>query len=511
MSSSFWSAAREDPDHVAVVESDGTTMTAGALAVEIDRLSHGFLARGLVPGDVIAFNLPNRVALVEIYLAAMQCGLYATPINTHLLPAEIAYILADSGAKLCFCDASTEAATREACALAAMPPDRMFSVELDHADSYTRLKDDQPATAPAARRLGVSLLYTSGTTGRPKSVRRPLPVAAPEVALASEYYLGLFGIRPGAGVHLVCAPLHHGAALNWCIDHLHLGHTVVLGASKWTPEGMLELVERHRVTATLVVPTHFRRLLALAPAARSAHDLSSLRHVIHTGAPCAIDVKQQMLAWWGPVIYEIYAASEGAATMVTPEEWLARPGTVGRHFPFSRVRVLRPDGAACAPREPGEIYIRQAGVRFSYGNDREKTDRAWRDGYFTVGDIGYLDEDGYLFLCDRSSDVIISGGVNIYPSEVEQAIASHPAVSDVAVIGAPDDEWGERGVAIVSLHGAPSDTLAAELVEHCRKHLAAFKCPRSIEFVASLPRQDNGKLSRRELREPYWTGRARSI
>jgi long-chain acyl-CoA synthetase len=510
MSATFWTSAPTDPGRVAVVESDGTGVAAGTLLADVDRLSHGFAARGLAPGDAIAFDLSNRAALLEVYLAAMQCGLYVIPIHTHLLPAEIAHVLADAAPRACFVEASSEDAVRAACALAGLPEDRVWSVDGTGERSYEQLKRDQPATAPATRRLGAPLLYTSGTTGRPKGVRRPLPVGPPELALASEYYLGLFGIRPGGDeVHLACAPLHHGAALNWCTDHLHLGHTVVL-ARKWTPDTMLELVERHRVTATLVVPTHFRRLLALDPSARAASDVSSLRHVIHTGAPCAPDVKRAMLAWWGPVIYEIYAASEGAATMVTPADWLARPGTVGKPFPFSRVRVRRPDGTDCAPREVGEVYIRQAGARFVYHNDHEKTDRAWRDGYFTVGDLGYLDEDGYLYLSDRASDVIISGGVNIYPSEIEQVLAEHAAVADVAVIGVADEEWGERVRALVVVADgfSPQPELSDELLAHCRGRLAGFKCPRALDFVASLPRQDNGKLSRASLRARYGSGGA---
>jgi long-chain acyl-CoA synthetase len=309
----------------------------------------------------------------------------------------------------------------------------------------------------------------------------------------------------------VCAPLYHGAAINWCADHLHLGHTVVL-LDKWTPDKMLDVIEARRVTAALVVPTHFSRLLAL-PADKRARDVSSLRHVIHTGAPCAVDVKQAMLAWWGPVIYEIYAASEGAATMVSPAEWRARPGTVGKALPYSRVRVLRPDGSDCAPREPGAVYIRQAGARFEYHDDPAKTESARRGAFFTVGDIGYLDEDGYLYLCDRASEVIISGGVNVYPTEVEQALATHAGVADVAVIGAPDDEWGEQVRAIVELAPgvAGSPALADELIAHCRARLAAFKCPRAVEFVPRLPRDDNGKLYRRTLRDAAWAGRARRI
>ncbi|HVK84828.1 MAG TPA: AMP-binding protein [Kofleriaceae bacterium] len=510
MSASFWSTARAAPDRIAVIDTDDRAITAGALLAEVDRLSHAFSARGLVPGDAIAFDLTNRVELLEVYLAALQCGLYVTPINTHLLHGEVAHILADSGAKLCFYESATAEAARAACTEVGLAATDTLCV---NDEAYRAFKSAQPATEPHARRLGAAFLYTSGTTGRPKGVRRPLPIGAPEDALRAEYYLGLYGIAPGGDqVHLVCAPLHHGAALNWCVDHLHLGHAAVL-REKWTPEGMLAAIEAHRVTATMVVPTHFKRLLALPAGARTTHDLSSLRHVIHTGAPCAPDVKQQMMAWWGPVIYEVYAASEGAATMVTPAQWLARPGTVGKAFPFARVRVLRPDGTDCAPGEPGEVYIRHAGSRFSYHNDRDKTERAWRDAFFTVGDIGYVDAEGYLFLCDRSSDVIVSGGVNIYPSEIEQVLGAHPAVADAAVIGTPDDEWGERVTALVALApgATASDELVTELATHCRARLAGFKCPRTIEVVASLPRGDNGKLARRELREPYWRGRSRAI
>jgi long-chain acyl-CoA synthetase len=356
------------------------------------------------------------------------------------------------------------------------------------------------------------LLYTSGTTGKPKGVKRPLRPGEPEVTLASEYYLGLFGLRPGAGVHLACSPLHHGAALNWCTDHLHLGHVVVL-VDKWTPEGMLASIERWRVSAAFTVPTHFARLLALPDDARTRRDLSSLRHVIHTGAPCPVAVKRRMLDWWGPVIWEIYAASEGAATMVSPEEWLARPGTVGRPFPFSRVRVLDDDGADCPPGTPGRVFIRQGGASFQYHADAAKTAAARREGFFTVGDVGYLDEAGYLFLCDRASDVIVSGGVNIYPSEIEEALSTHAAVADVAVIGVPDEEWGEAVKAFVELRGGfvAGAELEAELIGHCRARIAAFKCPRAVELGATLPRDDNGKLRRRELRDAAWAGRARTI
>ena len=512
MTSSFWEAARLHPERVAVVEPNGELVHAGVLLREVHRLAHALRARGLQPGAVVAFSMKNRAALLEVYLAAMQLGLYVTQINTGLLAAEVAHVLGDSGAALVFCDATTVAVVRAACELAGLSSDACVCVDPGPAPTeLERLKLGQPSEPPAERRLGALLLYTSGTTGRPKGVKRPLRAGLPESTLASEYYLGLFGLRPGDGVHLVSAPLHHGAALNWCTDHLHLGHTVVL-AAKWTPKGMLEAVQRWRVTAALLVPTHFKRLLALPAAERGAYDLSTLRHVIHTGAPCAIDVKRRMIEWLGPVIWEIYAASEGAATMVTSTEWLARPGTVGKPFSFSQVRVLDDAGVDCAPGQSGRVYIRQAGASFEYHADPAKTLGAKRGAFFTVGDIGYLDEDGYLYLCDRASDVMVSGGVNIYPSEIEDALCTHPAVVDAAVFGIPDDEWGEAIKAVVELSAGvePTPVLAAQLIEHCRERIAPFKCPRVVRFSDGLPRE-NGKLRRRILRDAHWAGRERAI
>jgi long-chain acyl-CoA synthetase len=275
---------------------------------------------------------------------------------------------------------------------------------------------------------------------------------------------------------------------------------------------MLELVAQHRVTTTHMVPTQFRRLLALDDDARARADVSSLRHVIHSAAPCPVDVKRRMLAWWGDVIYEYYAASEGGGTLATPADWLAHPGTVGKAWPISKLRVVRDDGAECAPKEVGTVYMSMGAHKFEYHKDRAKTESTWKGDFFTVGDAGYLD-DGFLFLCDRKNDMIISGGVNIYPAEIESVLVVHPQVRDVAVFGIPDDDWGEHVKAVVEL--APGALAGAELAEEllafCKERLAGFKCPRSIDFVEQLPRDPNGKLYKRKLRDPYWAGRERAI
>jgi long-chain acyl-CoA synthetase len=358
------------------------------------------------------------------------------------------------------------------------------------------------------------MTYTSGTTGRPKGVRRPLPDLPPEtIAAALGQFLLLFGIRPRGGtVHLVVAPLYHTAVMSFASNHLHLGHTVVL-MDRWTPEGMLEAIARHRVSATHMVPTQMRRLLALPDEVRARHDTRSLRHVIHSAAPCPVDVKRRMLEWWGPVVYEYYAASEGGGTLATPDEWLARPGTVGKAWPISRLRIVDDDGRELPPRQVGTVYMSMGPHRFEYHKDPKKTESSWQGDFFTVGDAGYLDEDGYLYLCDRKSDMIISGGVNVYPAEIEAVLGGHPKVGDVAVFGIPDDDWGEQVKAVVEPAAgvAAGPDLERELRAWLDGRLAGFKIPRSIDFTDALPRDPSGKLYKRKLRDPYWAGRERAI
>jgi long-chain acyl-CoA synthetase len=358
------------------------------------------------------------------------------------------------------------------------------------------------------------MTYTSGTTGKPKGVKRPLVPAPPEtVATQQALFLSLFGIMPGSpGVHFVGAPLYHTAVLNFATNHLHLGHTLVL-VDKWDPEGMLQLIEKYKVTSSHMVPTQFNRLLKLPDEVRAKYDLSSLSHMIHSAAPCPVDTKKKMLAWWGPCIYEYYAASEGGGTACTPSEWLKKPGTVGKPWPISEIRILDDEKQPVAAGTAGTVWIRMGTHKFEYHRDQKKTGDAWHEGFFTVGDAGYLDDDGYLFLCDRKADMIISGGVNIYPAEIEAVLLAHPQVADAAVFGVPDDDWGEQVRAVIQ----PASTVSAgpdfsaALLAYASERLAKYKLPKTIDFIAEMPRDPNGKLYKRKLRDPYWVGRDRAI
>jgi long-chain acyl-CoA synthetase len=511
----FWSLAQEDPSHLALVDADGREYTAGTLLASANRLVHGLRALGLRKGDCVATVLPNGVAMIEAYLAAAQAGWYLTPINHHLTASEIAYIVQDSQARALIAAEPFAAACRGAVDEIGFPAAARFAVgRIEGFRPYAELTAGQPDALPAERSAGQVMNYTSGTTGRPKGVRRPLVPFDPDpVAATFGMFLAMFGIAPrGAGVHLTGSPLYHTAVLMFTASSLHFGHTVVL-MDRWTPETALAAIERRRVTTTHMVPTQFHRLLALPDDVKRRYDVSSLTHVIHAAAPCPVDVKRAMLAWWGPVIYEYYAASEGGGTLVTPEEWLAHPGTVGRAWPGSEIRILDDDGNPRPTGEPGTVYMALGSQDFEYHGDKTKTAANRRDGFFTVGDVGYLDAEGYLFLCDRKIDMIISGGVNIYPTEIESVLLAHPKVADVAVFGIPDPDWGEQVKAVVEPAAgvAPDQALADDILAFCGARIAKFKCPKSVDFVAAMPRDPNGKLYKRKLRDPYWAGRERAI
>jgi long-chain acyl-CoA synthetase len=341
-------------------------------------------------------------------------------------------------------------------------------------------------------------------------VRRKLSELDPDVT--AELFTGffaLFGIPHREGqVHLSTSPNYHTAVTTFAGNALHAGHAVVC-MDKWDPEQTLALIERYRCTHTHMVPTQFHRMLQLPEDVRSRYDVSSMRWAIHAAAPCPIDVKRKMLDWWGPVIWEYYGATEGGGTTATPEDWLKYPGTVGAPWPITDLKIVGDDGAVLGSGEIGTVWMRMAGQDFEYKGDRAKTDDSHdAEGYFTVGDVGYLNDDGYLFLCDRKSDMIIAGGVNIYPAEIEGEILAHPGVGDVAVFGVPDDDMGEQIKAVVepSPGHEAGEELAASIMEHLSGRLAKFKWPRSIDFMDELPREPTGKLLKRQLRDP--TGRA---
>ncbi|MEB2283850.1 MAG: acyl-CoA synthetase [Polyangiaceae bacterium UTPRO1] len=511
----FWKLATAHPEHVALVTPDGACVSAGELHARSNQLVHGLRGLGLVQGDVVATLLPNGAPMIELYLAATQSGLYLVPINHHLAGPEIAYILADSGAKAFVADSRFAAIAKAGADEAQLAPSSCFAVgAIPGFRPDAELTAGMPATPPVERTAGQVMNYTSGTTGRPKGVRRALMPFDPD-AVGSMFamLLAMFGIAPrDQGVHLVGSPLYHTAVLVFAGCSLHYGHTLSV-MDKWTPEEALTAIARDRVTTTHMVPTQFHRLLALPEDVKARYDVGSLRHVVHAAAPCPVDVKRRMLAWWGPTIYEYYAASEGGGTLVTPQEWLERPGTVGRAWAGSEIRILDDAGAALPPGTPGTVYMKLGVQDFEYHGDKTKTDANRRDGFFTVGDVGYLDDAGYLFLCDRKIDMIISGGANIYPSEIEACLLAHPKVGDAAVFGVPDDDWGESVKAVIEPAPGvePGSALADEITAFCLERIAKFKVPKSIDFIPELPRDPNGKLYKRKLRDPYWAGRERAI
>ena len=513
----FWASAQEEPARLALVDPGGREISAGELLASANRLVHGLREVGLRPGDAIAMVLPNGAEVFELYLAALQAGWYLVPINHHLVGSEIAYILADCEAKAFVGHERFAGACAGAVDEIAFPEEGRFVVPdgIPGFRSFAELKEGQPSSVPSGRTTGAVMNYTSGTTGRPKGVRRALPGVEPEVsALGFGGILQLFGIQPGDGnVHLVGSPLYHTAVLTFSGAAVHLAHTVVI-MDKWTPEGCLDLIQRYRVTHSHMVPTQFHRLLALPPEVRASYDVSSLRHMIHAAAPCPPDVKRRMIEWWGNAVDEYYAASEGGGTIVTAEQWMKKPGTVGKAWPMSEIAIFNDEGNRVEePNHIGTVYMSMQRGDFEYYKDKEKTQKNRIGAFFTVGDMGYLDEDGYLFLCDRKADMIISGGANIYPAEIESVLLSHPKVADAAVFGIPNEDWGEEVKAVIEpAPGAVGDDhLAEDILGFCAGRLARFKTPRSIDFIDEMPRDPTGKLLKRRLREPYWQGREAAI
>ncbi|MGH3239435.1 MAG: acyl-CoA synthetase [Spirillospora sp.] len=514
----FWRLARADPGWVAAVDPDGTEHTAGELLARSNRLVHGLRALGLEKGDGICGLVPNGSEGLVLYLAALQAGWYYTPINWHLTGPEIGYVVADSEAKAFF--VHERYAAEGARAAAEIDARRRFAFgSVDGFRPYDELVEGRPGTLPDDRGNGATMHYTSGTTGRPKGVRRALMGLDPDdSAELMTFLLGMFGIVPGrpAGgeeqAHLITSPNYHTAVTQFGGTALHMGHTLVY-MDRWDAEETLRLIQEHRVSNTHMVPTHFKRLLALPEDVRERYDVSSMRHAVHAAAPCPVPIKQRMLDWWGDCVWEYYAATEGGGTIASPADWRAHPGTVGNAWPISELLIVDDDGEPVPAGTHGTIYMKMAGLEFEYKGDEEKTRKNRLQDFFTVGDIGYLTGDGFLFLSDRKSDLIISGGANIYPAEIENEILPHPKVADVAVFGVPDEEWGEQIKAVVEpAEGVePGDALAAEILASLAGRLAKMKWPKSIDFIERMPREPNGKLLKRKLRDPYWKDHSGAI
>jgi long-chain acyl-CoA synthetase len=496
-------AARQ-PDKPAVIMADGSRAVTFA---ELDRyscrVSRLLAGLGVGPGDHVAVLMANRLEYFAIAWGAQRRGTYWTPVNWHLTADEASYIVEDCGAKVLF--ASPETAEVAARTAARLPGLIVFVAGTDH-PGLRRYEDAiaaQAAGQPPDEVEGMYFLYSSGTTGRPKGVLRESAFPPFGTGVGLELLMqGMFGFGADT-VYLCPAPLYHAAPLGWSMGTIRLGGTVVL-MERFDPAECLRAISLHRVTAAQFVPTHFVRLLKLPPDTRAGCDTSGLRTVVHAAAPCPVEVKRAMIDWLGPVLIEYYAGSEGnGMTMIGSPDWLSHPGSVGRAV-VGAVHIMGEDGSELSAGQDGVVFF--DGPSFEYHNDPVKTANSRNgNGWTTLGDIGHLDDEGYLYLSDRRTDLIISGGVNIYPAEIEEALIMHPAVADVAVIGVPDAEMGESVLAIVQLADGEtgSGRLTADLMLHCRSRLASFKCPRSVEFVAALPRTQTGKLLRRRLREEH--------
>ena len=508
----IWNIAREQPDRDCLVEPDHTAHTASEVTARAHRVANGLRAMGLERGDKVAVLLPNGVEYFDVLLGTSESGMYIVPINWHLAGPEVAYIVSDSGAKAVVGHARFAEQLASVAEECDVPASARFVVD-GEVEGYRGYQDwlrQQSAEEPADRPAGDMMPYTSGTTGKPKGVERPLSdMDADTRAAGGSFLCHLFGMADPDHVHLTVAPLYHTAVTQYALASMQCGHRVVL-MDKWTPEGCLQRIQDYGVTTSHMVPTMFHRMLRLPDEQRLSYDVSSVSHMIHSAAPCPIDTKWAMLEWWGDAIWEYYAASEGGGTVASPEDWKQKPGTVGKPWPISEIIISDDEGNQLPPGEVGTIWMRMGQHRFEYHGDEEKTKKSWNDqGFFTVGDVGEMDEDGFLFLRDRKVDMIISGGVNIYPAEIEGVLMQHPKVLDCAVFGVPNDDFGEEVKAAVqpTRDAEPGPDLEHELLEYLRGQVGGYKVPRSIDFHDDFPRTATGKLVKKDLRDPYWEGR----
>ena len=498
--------AKTHPDRAAyVMAGTGETVTYRQLDDRSNQGAQLFRSLGLKVGDVIALLLDNHPRYFEIAWAAQRAGLYFTCISSKLSSGEVEYIVKDCEAKLLVTSAGVGPVVDEIPAL--IPGVKLFMVGEPRApyESFEAARDKMPATPVADETAGRDMLYSSGTTGRPKGIKPPLtggPIDEPGgvAVLASS----LFGFQSDS-VYISPAPLYHAAPLRWCMAVQQLGGTVIV-MEKFDPEAMLALIEKYKVDVGQFVPTHFVRMLKLPEEVRAKYDVSSMRSAVHAAAPCPVPVKEQMLAWWGPVIHEYYAGSEGNGfCYVGPHDWLTHKGTVGRAV-MGELKICDEEGEPLPPRSEGVVYF-AGGAPLTYHNAPDKIrENTNQHGWTTLGDVGWADEEGFLYLTDRKSFMIISGGVNIYPQELENLLITHPKVADAAVVGAPHEEMGEQVAAVIQpMDWADAgEELKAELMAFCRANLSHVKSPRILDFMQELPRHPTGKLYKRLIRDAYW-------
>jgi long-chain acyl-CoA synthetase len=494
-----------------------------ALDARVRHIASGLAALGVAPGQCVAILMRNDIAFMEAAYAAQTLGAYAVPINWHFKAEEIAYILADCGTGVLIghADLLAPIAAHVSAAIAliavATPPEvaaaygfaPVAANAVVRAHDYEAWLQRQPAYTGEMLMPSLTMFYTSGTTGHPKGVRRPAPTPRQMVAI-ERMRRDIFGVKPGIR-SVVPGPLYHSAPNAFAMRAGRVGEVMVL-MPRFDPVSLLELIERERLDTMFMVPTMFIRLLKLPEKERRRYDMSSLRFVMHAAAPCPHDVKRAMIDWWGPVINEFYGSTESSAvTLASSADTLAKPGTVGRAVEGAELRILDDDGRVLPAGEVGEIFTRFGEMPdFTYHNRPDERAKVDRDGFITSGDVGYLDGDGYLFLCDRKRDMVISGGVNIYPAEIEAVLHGLAGVKDCAVFGIPDAEFGEKLMAVVE----PADGAALstdEVRAYLHAHLADYKVPRAILIGRNLPREDSGKIFKRRLRDPYWQTAGRRI
>ena len=503
-------ASRTPEKPAAIDSSSGALVTYRQLDDRSNQLAQLLWARGLRPGDHVAIFMENNLRYFEVVWAALRSGLYLTTINRYLTGEEAGYILDN-------CDAQAIVASHylaeHAVELPGLAPRCHSWLMTDGVtagyESYEEAIAVHPARALEREPAGQFMLYSSGTTGRPKGILRPLSGAniADDLGPVAKLQQGLWQVTADA-VYLSPAPMYHSAPLSFCTGIQSHGGTVVM-MPRFDETEALAAIERHRVTHSQWVPTMFTRMLKLPEAERGRFDLSSHRVAVHAAAPCPEGVKRQMFDWWGPILYEYYGGTElNGLTHCTPEEWLAHPGTVGKPI-LGKLHICAEDGRELPPGEDGIVYFELPRMSFEYYQDADKTRSAQHPehpNWSALGDVGHVDAEGYLYLTDRATFMIISGGVNIYPQEIEDALVLHPKVADVAVVGVPDPEMGEAVKAVVQLlPGVPSGPeLEAELIAYAREHIAHYKCPRSVDFIDELPRLPTGKLYKRLLKDRYW-------
>ncbi|MDP3869538.1 AMP-binding protein [Phenylobacterium sp.] len=507
MTVAFW--ADQAPDRTAVVDPSGREKTFAEVNANANKLVRALRKAGLKAGDSLALLCSNRAEFIETLAATQRSGLRITPVNWHLTVDEIAYIIKDCEAKALVAEARVAAAAPAA----AECPDLLIKLsvggDIEGFLNYeTTLAAEDGSDIPDPVRGG-QMMYTSGTTGRPKGVHRAnAPVIPPSM-------LALRGYDPKTSVQMCAGPAYHAAPLAFDVNASMNAGVPLHFIDKWDSEHVLKTISEKKVTHFHLVPIMFQRLLSLPPEVKANYPIDHVEYIVHGAAPCPPEVKHAMIEWFGPVLSEYYAGSEGGAGFtITAEEWLKKPGSVGKRPQMLQVRILDEEGNELPPGVPGGIYHQlPPGGGFTYYKDEAKTNANRRDGFFTMGDVGYFDEDDYLFLTGRNAETIISGGVNIYPQEIDNELIKHPAVADSATVGIPHDEWGEQVRAVIMPKPGyePSDQLAQEILGFGRQTLAAYKVPRGLDFVTELPRSEAGKIQRNKVRAPYWEGRARQI